>query len=113
MVAGKPAYWDIQKIAGGNIVYTCPPYVLEPFFQISEHLDFEPEIEKDDVPAEVMDKMMKIPYAMQAYDPNGLALEQFNTHPATVATVDLFTKGFSSLEEFAAEHMAARVPARA
>lgn len=113
MVAGKPQYWDIQKIAGGDIVYTCPPYVLEPFFQVGDDLDFEPEIEKDDVPAEVMEKMLKIPYALQAYDPNGLALEQFNTHPATVATVDLFTKGFSSLEAFASEHMAQRVPAHA
>lgn len=111
MVAGRPQYWDIQKIAGGNIVYTCPPYVLEPFFQVGEFLNFEPEIEKDDVPGEVMEKMMKIPYAMQAYDPNGLALEQFNTHPATVATVDLFSKGFASLEAFAAEQMKARVPA--
>jgi transaldolase len=111
-VAGKPQYWDIQKIAGGNIVYTCPPYVLEPFFQISEHLDFRPEIEEE-VPAEVMEKILKIPYAMQAYDPNGLSLEQFNTHPATVATVDLFSKGFSSLEDFAAEHMNARVPQKA
>ena len=109
MVAGRPQYWDMQKIAGGNIVYTCPPYVLEPFFQIGDDLNFEPEIEKDDVPAEVMDKMMKIPYAMQAYDPNGMALEQFNTHPATVATVDLFTKGFSSMEDFAAQHMSKRV----
>ena len=113
MVAGKPQYWDMQKIAGGDIVYTCPPYVLEPFFQIGDDLDFESEIEKDDVPPEVMEKMMKIPYALQAYDPNGLSLEQFNTHPATVATVDLFSKGFSSLEAFAAEHMAARVPATA
>jgi transaldolase len=111
MVAGKPQYWDIQKIAGGDIVYTCPPYVLEPFFQVGDYLDFEPEIEKDDVPDEVMDKMMKIPYAMQAYDPNGLALEQFNTHPATVATVDLFSKGFSSLEEFAAQQVKVAVPA--
>ncbi len=111
LVAGRPQYWDMQKIAGGNIVYTCPPYVLEPFFQVGDDLGFEPEIEKDDVPAEVMEKMMKIPYAIQAYDPNGLALEQFNTHPATVATVDLFSKGFSNLEAFAAEHMQAGVPA--
>lgn len=109
-VGGKPQYWDIQKIAGGDIVYTCPPYVLEPFFQVDEHLQFEPEIEKDDVPDEVMEKMMKIPCALQAYDPNGLAPEQFNTHPATVATVELFSKAFSNLEGFAAEHMA-RIPA--
>lgn len=111
VVAGRPQYWDIQKIAGGNIVYTCPPYVLEPFFQVGDDLGFEPEIEKDDVPEEVMEKMMKIPYAIQAYDPNGLAPEQFNTHPATVATVDLFSKGFTSLETFAAENMKSGVPA--
>ena len=105
LVAGKMRYWDLQKIAGGDIVYTCPPYVLEPLFQVGDDLDFEPEIEKDDVPAEVMEKMMKIPYAIQAYDPNGQALEQFNTHPATVATVESFAKGFSSLEAFAAENM--------
>jgi transaldolase len=110
-VNGKPQYWDMQKIAGGDIVYTCPPYVLEPFWQVGEFLDFEPEIEKDDVPDEVMEKMMKIPYAIQAYDPNGLALEQFNTHPATVATVELFSKGFTSLEGFAAESMKSGVPA--
>ena len=60
---------------------------------------------------EVMEKMMKIPYAMQAYDPNGLSLEQFNTHPATVATVELFSKGFSSVEGFVAEQLGTRVPA--
>ena len=55
--------------------------------------------------------MMKIPYAMQAYDPNGLSLEQFNTHPATVATVELFSKGFSNVEGFVAEQLGNRVPA--
>jgi hypothetical protein len=48
---------------------------------------------------------MQIPFCIQASDPNGLAPEQFNTHPSTVSTVELFSKGFSSLEDFAAEHM--------
>jgi len=108
VVAGKPRYWDMQKIAGGDIVYTCPPYVLEPLFEMGDDLDFRSEIEED-VPAEVLDKMLKIPYCIQAYDPNGLDLDQFNTHPATVATVELFSKGFSSLEGFVGEHMAHKV----
>lgn len=111
VVAGKKRFWDIEMIAGADIVYTCPPYVLEPLFKLGEHLEFRNSI-GDEVPAEVMDKMMNIPYAIQAYDPNGLALEQFNTHPATVATVELFSKGFSSLETFAAENMKAKVPVR-
>ncbi len=55
-------------------------------------IDFRSEIEED-VPAEVLDKVLKIPYCIQAYDPNGLDLDQFNTHPATVATVDTLLEG--------------------
>jgi transaldolase len=112
VVAGKMHYWDLQKIAGGDIVYTCPPYVLEPLFEMGDDIDFRPEIDEQ-VPQDVLDKMMQLPYCIQASDPNGLAPEQFNTHPATVATLELFSKGFSSLEDFAAEHMRERVAAAA
>lgn len=105
LVAGKMRFWDVEKLAGGDIVYTCPPYVLEPLFEIGDELDFQPEIEKD-VPGEVMDKLMKIPYCIQAYNPNGLALEQFNDHPSTLSTVKAFSKGFAGLEEFIEKRMA-------
>ncbi len=107
LVAGKMRFWDVQKLAGGDIVYTCPPYVLEPLFEIGDDLIFEPEIEQE-VPAEVIDKLMKIPYCIQAYDPNGLALEQFNDHPATISTVEAFSKGFAGLEGYIGERMTAR-----
>ncbi len=106
LVAGKPRFWDVQKLAGGDIVYTMPPYVLEPLFEFGDDLIFEPEIEKQDVPQDVMDKMLKIPYCIQAYDPNGLALEQFNDHPATLSTVDAFSKATLGLEAYVAERMA-------
>ena len=104
LVAGKMRYWDIQKVAGGDIVYTCPPYVLEPLFELGDDIDFRPEIEED-VPQHILDKMLTLPYCIQAYDPNGLSLEQFNIHPATVSTVQTFTKGFASLEAFVGERM--------
>ena len=107
LVAGKMRFWDIEKIAGGDIVYTCPPYVLEPLFEIGNDLVFEPEIEKE-VPQDVMDKLLKIPYCIQAFDPNGLALEQFNDHPATISTVEAFSKGFAGLEGYIGERMTAR-----
>lgn len=107
VVAGKMRFWDVQKIAGGDIVYTCPPYVLEPLFDIGEDLVFEPEIEKE-VPQDVMEKLLKIPYCIQAYDPNGLALEQFNDHPSTISTVDAFSKGFTGLESHIKQRMTNR-----
>lgn len=106
-VAGKMRFWDVQKIAGGDIVYTCPPYVLEPLFEIGDALEFEPEIKRG-VPQNVLDKMAKIPFCIQAYDPNGLALEQFNAHPSTVSTIENFKKGFAGLEKFIGERMTSR-----
>ena len=105
LVAGKMRFWDVQKLAGGDIVYTCPPYVLEPLFEIGDGLIFRPEIEEE-VPIDVIEKLLKIPYCIQAYDPNGLALEQFNDHPATVSTVEAFSKGFAGLEGFIGEQIA-------
>jgi transaldolase len=105
LVAGKMRFWDVEKLAGGDIVYTCPPYVLEPLFEIGDELNFRSEIEEQ-IPEQVMDKLMKIPYCIQAYDPNGLDLEQFNEHPSTLSTVEAFSKGFSGLEGFIHDRMA-------
>lgn len=106
LVAGKPRFWDLEELAGGDIVFTLPPYVLEPLSEIGDNLRFEPKIEKEAVPKDVLDKMMKIPYCIQAYDPNGMALEQFNDHPSTIYTVNTFSKASSGLEEFVAARMA-------
>jgi transaldolase len=97
LVAGRPRFWDVEKLAGGDIVYTCPPYVLEPLFEIGQDMIFKDEI-NNPIPQDVIDKLLKIPYCLQAYDPNGLELEQFNDHPSTIDTVKAFSKGFSGLD---------------
>ncbi|MBM3144155.1 MAG: hypothetical protein FJ010_04125 [Chloroflexi bacterium] len=106
LVAGKMCFWDIQKLAGGEIVFTCPPYVLEPLFEYGEELAFQAEIDRDDLPHEIMDKLMTIPFCIQAYDPNGLELEQFNTHPSTLYTVEGFGKASAGLEDYVGRRMA-------
>jgi len=113
LVGGKFKFWDISKIAG-DIVYTMPPYVLEPLFQRCEDMSFEEEILWDDVPDEVLYKMSKIPYVLQSWDENGMEVDQFNTHPATIATAEAFSKASIGLEEYVGGRMAAvkaRVPA--
>ncbi len=106
MVGGKYHFWDVEKIAG-DIVYTMPPYVLEPLFQRCEDLLFREEILFDDVPEEVLRKARKIPYVLQSWDENGMELDQFNLHPSTVATAELFSKASAGLEEYVGERMAA------
>lgn len=99
-VAGRQRFWDVEYLAG-DVVYTCPPYVFDPLFQQCRDLTFETEaVDKIQVPPRVMDKLLQIPYVVQAYDPNGMWLEQFNPHPATVATIKSFSKAMDGLETY-------------
>jgi transaldolase len=104
-VGGKLHFWDVEKIAG-DIVYTMPPYVLDPLFIKCGDLDFEEEILYDDVPDEVLYKMSKIPYAIQSSDPNGMEVDQFNVHPATISTAKLFSQASAGLEDYVGQRMA-------
>ena len=105
LVGGKQHFWDIEKIAG-DIVYTMPPYVLDPLFSQCGDLEFKEEVLCDDMPAEVLHKMSQIPYCIQSSDPNGMETDQFNSHPATVATAAAFSKASSGLEEYVGQRMA-------
>ena len=105
LVAGRQRFWDIEKIAGGDIVITLAPYALEPLFAIGDGLIWQPEIEEE-VPEEVLEKMSKIPYCIQAYDPNGLSLDQFNIHPSTQYMLGEFSKAAHGLEEYVGQRMA-------
>ncbi len=104
-VGGKNHFWDIEKIAG-DIVYTLPPYVLEPLFQKCEDLNFDEEILYEDIPYEVIDKMSKIPYILQSWDENGMEIDQFNYHPATITTAETFSKASIGLERYVGERLA-------
>lgn len=104
LVAGKAKFWDIEKLAG-EVVFTCPPYVLEPLIEGGDDLVFE-DIESVQVPQRVLDKLLQIPFALQAYDPNGMWLEQFNDHPATLDTVADFSKAMVGLEDYINQRMA-------
>lgn len=114
-VAGRQRFWDVEYLAG-DVVYTCPPYVLDPLFLECDDLTFETDaLDKIQVPPRVLDKLLQIPYVVQAYDPNGMWLEQFNPHPATVATIKSFSKAMDGLEEYVEQQFArvegGRVPA--
>ncbi len=104
LVAGRQRFWDIEKIAGGDIVITLAPYALEPLFAMGDGLLFRPEIDEQ-VPEEVLDKMSRIPYCIQAYDPNGLSLDQFNSHPSTQYMLSEFSKAAAGLEKYVEERM--------
>jgi len=103
-VDGKTRLWHLEEKAGASIVVTCPP----PF--IDQVLNFEGErdivFEKDrihaDIPKDVMDKLMRIPYFERAYAEDGYTREEYNTHPALQRTAEQFSKATDEMVAFAA-----------
>lgn len=104
-VGGRPAFWDVEEVAGADIVYTLPPAALTPLFSQADTLIFRPTAIDDEVPASVVDKILRIPYGIQSYDPSGMSVDQFNSHPATLFTVAEFSESATGLEEYVTSRM--------
>jgi transaldolase len=107
LVAGKMRFWDVEAFAGGDIVYTCPPYVFEPLFEQCNDIRFRPQMHEP-IPQEVWDKILRIPYGLQNSFEYGLDIDQFNDHPATIATVAAFSKALDGIEGFVKERLTYR-----
>jgi transaldolase len=100
LVNGKMRYWDVEEISGGDVVYTLPPSALEPMFQLGDALEFRETAIEEEIPESTLEKIYQMPFTMQAYEPNGLSLDQFNTHPSTIFTVAEFSKAVQGVEDF-------------
>ena len=86
----KVAVWHLEKIAGGNFVYTCPPKFIKALILNCDDLEFRNQIEEEP-PKEVLDKLLRISYFKQAYFEDGLAADEFKNHPALIATAKQFS----------------------
>ena len=108
-VDGKPRSWHIEKVAGADIVYTCPPSYLDEVITKLDHVEFSNQID-DPVPAEVMDKLMKLPYFARGYAEDGYTPEEFNTHPALVETARQFSEVTEKMVSFVRERVQGMSP---
>jgi len=104
---GKSHCWHLEKLAGGNIVITCPPTFIEGVFEFLDGTEFRPQIDEE-VPKAVLDKLMRVPYFEKAYEEDGLTPDEFNTHPALVATAVEFSKATEGMVDFVAKRLASK-----
>lgn len=105
IVEGEVRSWHIEKVAGANTVYTCPPPYLEGLLFKGQHLAFHDQI-NDPVPEKVMDKLMRIPYFEKGYAEDGYTPEAFNGHPALLATAKEFGGATQEMVDFVAKRVA-------
>lgn len=103
-VNGNKELWHLEKLAGADAVFTCPPKFIN---QADEHEDirFDPGAWKEPVPEQTIEKLGKLKFFRQGYDPEGMEPPQFNTHPCTVATAKSFTKATDEMENFIIESL--------
>jgi len=107
-IDGKQRIWHLEEKAGASIVVTCPPSLIDECinFPHPEDIKFEENRIDVDPPADVMDKLMKIPYFARAYDEHGYTREEYNTHPALVKTAEAFSKATNEMVAFAGSCLA-------
>lgn len=104
---GRKHCWHLEKLAGGDIVLTCPPSFIEGVFESLDGTEFRSQIDEE-VPKAVLEKLLQIPYFEKAYQEDGLTPDEFNTHPALVATAIEFSKATEGMVDFVAKRLAAR-----
>ena len=105
---GSQASWHIEKIAGGDVVYTCPPgYIFELMAVEDKMKAFNPEAIHEVAPKSVLEKLMRLPYFVQAYERDGMSREDFNKQGALVATAAEFSKATRTTVDFVAQQFQA------
>lgn len=104
---GKKYCWHLEKLAGGSIVFTCPPSFIDGVFEYLDEIEFRPQIDEE-VPKAVLEKLLRIPYFSKAYEEEGLKPEEFNTHSALMVTAKEFSKATEEMVEFVAKRLATK-----
>ncbi len=93
------ACWHVEKLAGANIVYTCPPKFIKGLMKIGDSIKFRDQIEEEP-PKDDLNKLLRIPYFEKGYTEDGLTPEEFNTHSALLATAEEFSNATRGMVDF-------------
>lgn len=99
MVNGEKHCWHLEKLAGADIVYTCPPKFIEPLLLKGDHIQLFHRIDEK-VPDDVLQKLLNMDYFARGYDEEGYKSEEFNFHPALLNTAKQFSEAVQGMIDF-------------
>lgn len=107
LINGTKHCWHLEKLAGGDIIFTCPPPFIEGAMETLDKTEFQPQIEEE-IPDVVLEKLLRVPYFERAYREDGYAPEEFNGHPALVATAGEFSRATQVMVDFVAKRLSVK-----
>lgn len=99
---GLENVYHIEKVSGGNLVYTLNPEIIDDFMRICKNKDIYNQI-NEPVPPAIMDKLLQIPYFKSGFDEDGIKIEDFINQPAFVYTKEEFSGSMKEIEEYVIE----------
>jgi transaldolase len=104
-INGQDRLWHLEEKAGANTVVTCPPSFIDKvlFLPGVEKITFEKDRILEDIPRDVMDKLMRVPYFEKGCSVDGYSRDEYNTHPALQKTAEQFSKATEDMVTFAGQ----------
>ena len=102
-IDGQDRIWHLEEKAGANTVVTCPPTFIDKvlFLPGVEKISFEKDRILQDIPRDVMDKLMRVPYFEKGYAEDGYSRDEYNSHPALQKTAEQFSNATEAMVDFA------------
>jgi transaldolase len=103
VVDGSTRIWHLEGKTGASIVVTCPPPFIDQVmnFEGEKDIVYEADQIHADIPKDVMDKLMQVPYFERAYAEDGYTRDEYNSHPALQRTANQFSKATEEMVAFA------------
>jgi transaldolase len=102
-VDGDSRIWHLEEKAGASTVVTCPPTFIDKvlFLPGVEKITFEKDRILKDIPKDVMDKLMRVPYFEKGSTEDGYTRAEYNSHPALQKTAQQFSNATEEMVDFA------------
>jgi transaldolase len=97
---GRTHIWHLEQLLGGDMVLTIFPNIMTSFMELYAEREMAPTIEEP-VPDQVLEKLLRIPYFVQAYEEDALAPEQFADLPGVQLTGGGFSDAMGQIDAFA------------
>ncbi|MGW0930734.1 transaldolase family protein [Streptomyces sp. NPDC002644] len=111
---GSTLSMHLEQSAGGAVAYTCKPqFIADVMRRESELPAFDSTAIGQEVPADVLEKLMWLPSFQRAYDPKGMRPEEFAHYGPFVSTYAEVMSNTRKLIDFVAHQFQTAVsPAR-
>jgi transaldolase len=102
-VDGDNRIWHLEEKTGADVVMTCPPSFIDQVINLPgvEKINLEKDRILEDIPRDLMDKLMRVPYFDKGYAADGYSRDEYSTIPPLQKTAEQFSNATEEMVAFA------------